>query len=97
VRRVDKPTLYALVEESRACGMGPRHLARLIGYNHQHLSRIALVLGLPPRARSLSPVRWTERLVELIEIAGHTVDKEVLAPCPCCGKINGGIVRPQQT
>lgn len=96
--RIAKRTLFELVEEARACGMGPRHLARLIGYNHQHMSRIAMALGLPKRERETGPVSWSERLVNMLQSVGaDAVDTKHQQRCQNCGTILCGTVRPQET
>lgn len=97
--RVPKGVLWALVEEARACGMGPVHLGRLLGYSRSHMSKIAVSMGMGSNYHeSAGSVRWSEKLVELLQAAmQHCRPLDVVAHCPSCGRIVGGIVRPQQT
>ena len=100
--KVPKRVLYAAVEEARACGMGPAHLGRLLGYSWSHMSKIAIELGLESwrcgQHETVTSVRWSERLLELIQAAmRHSCPPGAVARCANCGTIVSGIVRPQET
>lgn len=85
MKRIPKGLLYDIVAEARKCGVGPRELARVLGYTPEHLSRIARDdMGLPPmplRHRG----RWSELLRELV---GRTANIDARVDEDCIATMN---------
>jgi len=94
--KIPKKILYAIVEESRLCNIGPRELGRAVGYSHEQISRIAireLQLKPMPFNRFANGV-WSDRLRQMVVDAVGDI-KPVATYTLICQHC-GGTVRPQE-
>jgi hypothetical protein len=66
-RKIPKPRLHEIIRAGYAAGFGPRAIARMIGYRHEHVCRIARDLGLRSSSNTGTP---TQDLLHALVMAG---------------------------
>ena len=95
-QRIPKRALFDIVREAREHGIGPRQLSRAIGYGHNHLSRIAIAMGMPPMPRLNSKTKELPDVLRQMISANYVDHKGVARKVAFCDHC-GGTVRLQES
>ncbi|MDE2022068.1 MAG: hypothetical protein KGI71_04155 [Patescibacteria group bacterium] len=90
--RIAKSDLFALAEVAHAEGIGPRRLAKLVGYSREQMRRIYRMAGLAPLAAHSNRAP-SVRLIGLLECVPQSTLARIKAELYAAG----GTVRPKNT